>query len=81
MIYNDRNNRGSTMIPLQFDEDLFQVTIAGSSILLLPKEFALFRFLYHHDQVFSREALLDLIWPLEEPAVSGSHQISVSSVL
>jgi DNA-binding winged helix-turn-helix (wHTH) protein len=53
---------------IQLNEDNFQLSLAGTTITLLPKEFALFYFLYqHHDQTFTRESLLDHVWPLEEP--------------
>lgn len=53
---------------IQFNPDTYQVSYAGDSVQLLPKEFALFRYLYEHaGRSFSREALLDAVWPLEEP--------------
>jgi DNA-binding winged helix-turn-helix (wHTH) protein len=53
---------------IQLDEDGLQITLAGKTISLLPKEFALFQFLYqNHDQAFSRDSLLDHVWPLEVP--------------
>jgi Response regulators consisting of a CheY-like receiver domain and a winged-helix DNA-binding domain len=53
---------------IQFDPDTYQVSYAGESLPLLPKEFALLRYLYEHaGRSFSREALLDAVWPLEAP--------------
>ncbi|MFC4307154.1 winged helix-turn-helix domain-containing protein [Cohnella boryungensis] len=53
---------------IQFDSDTCQAVYAGGSIQLLPKEFALLRFLYEHaGRAFSREELLDAVWPLEAP--------------
>lgn len=44
------------------------IRYSGKTIQLLPKEYALFEFLYEHpNQVFSRERLLDAVWPLEHP--------------
>jgi DNA-binding winged helix-turn-helix (wHTH) protein len=57
------------MLELQFNQAEFTVTYRGVSIILLPKEFALFQFLYaHHQQSFSRERLLDAVWPMESPS-------------
>lgn len=53
---------------VQFDSDTFQAAYAGESIQLLPKEFALFQFLYENaGRSFSRDELLDAVWPLEAP--------------
>ncbi|WP_162848484.1 winged helix-turn-helix domain-containing protein [Paenibacillus nanensis] len=53
---------------IQFDSDTGKVAYAGESVQLLPKEFALFQFLYEHaGRSFTRERLLDAVWPLEEP--------------
>jgi DNA-binding winged helix-turn-helix (wHTH) protein len=53
---------------IQLDDEGLAITIAGKSIALLPKEFALFNFLYqNHGRTFSRESLLNHVWPLEEP--------------
>ncbi|UHA74661.1 winged helix-turn-helix domain-containing protein [Paenibacillus sp. 481] len=46
----------------------YKVTAEGITVALLPKEFALFQFLYRNsDRTFSREQLLDNVWPLEYP--------------
>ncbi|KGT72850.1 hypothetical protein MA20_47910, partial [Bradyrhizobium japonicum] len=56
------------MAHIQFHSDTFQLAHAGETISLLPKEYALFHFLYNHpNQSFSREELLNRVWPLEEP--------------
>ncbi|MFB5674904.1 winged helix-turn-helix domain-containing protein [Paenibacillus terreus] len=53
---------------LKFEEDGFKVTYGAERETLLAKEFALLRFLYdHRNQVFTREQLLDHVWPLEYP--------------
>ncbi|WP_336774312.1 winged helix-turn-helix domain-containing protein [Paenibacillus sp. MMO-58] len=53
---------------IHFNSDTYQVVYAGELVQLLPKEFALFRFLYEHaGRSFTREALLDAVWPLEAP--------------
>ncbi|WP_150265570.1 winged helix-turn-helix domain-containing protein [Paenibacillus tepidiphilus] len=44
------------------------IVAGGEAVELLPKEFALLRFLYRgRGRVFSREQLLDQVWPLEYP--------------
>ncbi len=54
---------------IQFFREEFTAVYAGESIQLLPKEYALFEFLYHNrNQIFSREDLLNRVWPLEEPS-------------
>lgn len=46
----------------------FKATADGITIELLPKEFALLQFLYRNrGRTFSREQLLDKVWPLEYP--------------
>lgn len=53
---------------VSFDEVLYQVTAEGLTIRLLPKEFALLAFLYRHKgRHFTREQLLDQVWPMEYP--------------
>ncbi|TCM87939.1 transcriptional regulator [Paenibacillus sp. BK033] len=53
---------------IHFNSDTYQVAYAGERVNLLPKEFALFRFLYEHaGRSFTREALLDAVWPMEAP--------------
>lgn len=53
---------------IAFDSDTYQVAYAGESIALLPKEFALLRYLYENEgRSFTREQLLDAVWPLEAP--------------
>ncbi|WP_182914412.1 winged helix-turn-helix domain-containing protein [Paenibacillus sp. 1011MAR3C5] len=54
---------------IHFESDRYEAVYAGERIQLLPKEFALLRFLYEHaGRSFSRDALLDAVWPLEEPS-------------
>jgi len=54
---------------IHFEPDTYQAVYAGESIQLLPKELALFRYLYEHaGRSFSREELLDAVWPLEDPS-------------
>ncbi|HEY4392118.1 MAG TPA: winged helix-turn-helix domain-containing protein [Paenibacillus sp.] len=46
----------------------YKVSAEGITIVLLPKEFALLQFLYRNKgRTFSREQLLDNVWPLEYP--------------
>lgn len=57
-----------TLPQLRFHPSEFRVECNGETIACLPKEFALFRFLYEHaNQAFSRAQLLDHVWGLEEP--------------
>jgi DNA-binding winged helix-turn-helix (wHTH) protein len=53
---------------LVLDDGNLTITVNGKSTPLLPKEFALLRYLYAHpNRTFSREELLDAVWPLEHP--------------
>ncbi|WP_054939168.1 winged helix-turn-helix domain-containing protein [Paenibacillus ihuae] len=53
---------------LEFDESKFIVSAGEMTIQLLPKEFALLEFMYRNKGLtFSREQLLDKVWPLEYP--------------
>jgi len=53
---------------IRFDPDSFRATLEGDTIRLLPKEFALLAYLCQHaGRSFSREQLLDAVWPLEAP--------------
>lgn len=53
---------------LELNESEYKVTVDGLTIELFPKEFALFQFLYNNrGRTFSREQLLDKVWPLEYP--------------
>ncbi|SDE68199.1 Transcriptional regulatory protein, C terminal [Fontibacillus panacisegetis] len=53
---------------LEFIEIEYKVTAEGITVELLPKEFALLQFLYQHrGRIFSREQLLEHVWPLEYP--------------
>ncbi|CAM4028550.1 winged helix-turn-helix domain-containing protein [Cohnella lubricantis] len=53
---------------IHFEADSLEAVHAGDRIQLLPKEFLLLRFLYEHaGRAFSREQLLDAVWPLESP--------------
>lgn len=56
------------LINFYLDINQFQISLGGKTITLLPKEFALFHFLYNHqNQGFSREALLNAVWTYETP--------------
>lgn len=47
----------------------YTVEYDSEEIQLLRKEFLLFEFLYkNRGQTFSRDALLDAVWPLEAPS-------------
>lgn len=53
---------------LEFYENEYKLTAEGVTIELLPKEFALLQFLYkYRGRVFSRDQLLEKVWPLEYP--------------
>lgn len=53
---------------IRFSRNDFSVNIAGKTISLLPKEFALLQFLWENrNRSFSREQLLDAVWGLENP--------------
>ncbi|TKI57266.1 winged helix family transcriptional regulator [Brevibacillus antibioticus] len=53
---------------ITWSDDTYQIHYAGETIVLLPKEYALFQFLYTwKNRAFSRSDLLDRVWPLEEP--------------
>lgn len=53
---------------ITWSDDTYQIHYAGETIILLPKEYALFQYLYTwKNRAFSRSDLLDRVWPLEEP--------------
>lgn len=53
---------------LELNEREYKVSAEGITIELFPKEFTLFQFLYNNrGRTFSREQLLDKVWPLEYP--------------
>ncbi|MFA4136270.1 MULTISPECIES: winged helix-turn-helix domain-containing protein [unclassified Brevibacillus] len=53
---------------ITWSDDTYQIHYAGETIVLLPKEYALFQYLYTwKNRAFSRNDLLDRVWPLEEP--------------
>ncbi|WP_025692655.1 winged helix-turn-helix domain-containing protein [Paenibacillus zanthoxyli] len=53
---------------LEFNENGHTVSAGGITVELFAKEFALLRFLYRNrGRAFSREQLLDSVWPLEYP--------------
>ncbi|KEO84499.1 winged helix-turn-helix domain-containing protein [Tumebacillus flagellatus] len=56
------------MSQLHFQTDGLSVSYKGLTIALLPKEYALLDFLYQNrGHAFTREELLDRVWPLETP--------------
>lgn len=53
---------------LELNGSEYKVSSGGLTIELLPKEFALLQFLYRNrGRTFSREQLLDKVWPMEYP--------------
>ncbi len=59
---------GRAVSMIRFNLNDFSISVAGKTISLLPKEFALLQFLYENKKhSFSREQLLDAVWGLENP--------------
>lgn len=53
---------------ISWSDESFQVQYGDETVTLLPKEYALFHYLYTwKNRTFSRQELLDRVWPLEEP--------------
>src|SRR5690625_87151 len=53
---------------MEFSQEDYSVILEGNQVTLLRKEFFLLKYLYENNgRAFSREALLDAVWPLEEP--------------
>ncbi|WP_232697745.1 winged helix-turn-helix domain-containing protein [Brevibacillus daliensis] len=51
-----------------FHDNEYIIELSGGKVQLLPKEYALLRFLYQHaGQIFTREELLNQVWRMEEP--------------
>lgn len=56
------------MAQLDFNPADYSVSFKSEKIHLLAKEYGLLQFLYsHRGKVFSREQLLDQVWPMEHP--------------
>lgn len=55
------------METLHFYDEAYEVCLNSERIALLPKEYALLRFLFtRRNQVFRRSDLLDLVWGQDE---------------
>lgn len=53
---------------MNYSQEDYSVTLEGTKVTLLRKEFHLLKFLYQNKgRAFSRAELLDAVWPLEEP--------------
>lgn len=53
---------------MHFSVEDYSVTLESTKVTLLRKEFFLLQFLYkNRGRVFSRETLLNAVWPMEEP--------------
>jgi len=53
---------------LELHASEYRVSAEGITVVLLPKEFALLQFLYRNKgRTFSREQLLNHVWPMEYP--------------
>lgn len=53
---------------ITWSDEQFQVQYAGETITLLPKEYALLHYLFTwKNRTFSRDELLNRVWPLEDP--------------
>lgn len=58
---------------LCLDPALARVTYNQKAIALRPKEYSLLElFLRHPQRILSRSAIIDHLWPMEEPPVEGS---------
>ncbi|AJY77313.1 winged helix-turn-helix domain-containing protein [Paenibacillus beijingensis] len=56
------------MARIYFEPDRFAVMCGPERMMLLKKEFELLKFLYENEsRAFTREQLLDRVWPLEYP--------------
>lgn len=56
------------MEKIQFSKTDYNVTYRSEKIVFLPREYQLFKFLYQNpSRVFSREELLNAVWPMEDP--------------
>ena len=56
------------MEKIKFSNTSLKVNYRSEEIIFLPREFQLFRYLYKNpSRIFSREELLDAVWPLENP--------------
>ena len=63
---------------LHIDPARHEVSIAGRSVNLTPREFELLRFLAAHpDQVFSRQTLLDRVWGADAYVVDRTVDVHV----
>ncbi|NGQ96673.1 winged helix-turn-helix transcriptional regulator [Brevibacillus sp. SYP-B805] len=59
---------GSNETRIRLQPEEYKVATSTETIRLLPREYALFAFLYEHrNQAFSRTELLDRVWGLEDP--------------
>ncbi|MGN7470745.1 winged helix-turn-helix domain-containing protein [Brevibacillus sp. SAFN-007a] len=53
---------------IAWQDDKREVRYGGESVVLLPKEYALLKYMVTwKNRTFSRENLLDSVWPLEDP--------------
>ena len=56
------------MAGLEFEPREYSISYQAEKINLLAKEYALLEFLYRNrGKTFSREQLLDQVWPMEYP--------------
>ena len=56
------------MEKIKFSTKDYKVEYRSEEIIFLPKEFQLFKFLYHNpSRIFTRDELLDAVWPMETP--------------
>ena len=56
------------MEKIKFYNTGYKVKYRSEEISFLPKEYQLFKYLYHNpSRIFSREELLDAVWPMEDP--------------
>ncbi|WP_281869580.1 winged helix-turn-helix domain-containing protein [Brevibacillus parabrevis] len=53
---------------ISWQDDQLAVRYGGENVVLLPKEYTLLKYMYSwKNRTFSRENLLDAVWPLENP--------------
>jgi DNA-binding response OmpR family regulator len=66
---------------LRLDPSTFEVTYAGHSLHLTPKEYSILQLLIRHGRrVISRSVMIEHIWPLEEPPSEETVKAHIKSL-
>lgn len=66
---------------LVLDKAAHKVTLKGESIKLFPQEFALLEFFMKHpNQIFSNQALLERVWPIDSDATTDAVRTCLKSL-